>query len=106
MTNRERIVREFLLGFIKVHILHHAAYGEIYGVAMMAELRNHGYDIGPSTMYPILHSLEKNGYLVRHERVVEGKVRKYYNITLDGQQALRDIKAKINELVSEVMGDA
>lgn len=79
---------------------------EVYGVAMMEELKRHGYDIGPSTMYPILHGLEKNGYLIRHERIVDGKIRKYYRITADGEQALRDIKTKINELVSEVMRDA
>lgn len=105
ISGNERIVREFLLGFVKVHILHHAAHEEIYGVAMMEELKRHGYEIGPGTMYPVLHGLEKGGYLKRQDRVVEGKVRKYYTITPTGQEALHDIKAKIRELVSEVMED-
>lgn len=105
ISDNERIVREFLLGFVKVHILHHAAHEEIYGVAMMDELKRHGYEIGPGTMYPVLHGLEKGGYLDRHDRVVAGKVRKYYTITSSGQDALNGIKAKISELVSEVMED-
>lgn len=105
ISNSERIVREFLLGFVKIHILHHAAHEEIYGIAMMEELKRHGYDIGPGTMYPVLHSLEKGGYLERHDRVVGGKVRKYYTITPAGREALLHIKAKIGELVLEVMED-
>jgi hypothetical protein len=34
------MVRQFFLGFIKIHVLHHAAEGEVYGLALNAELRN------------------------------------------------------------------
>jgi len=30
----------------------------IYGLAMIEELRRHGYEPSPGTLYPILHSLE------------------------------------------------
>jgi PadR family transcriptional regulator PadR len=97
------MLRDFFLGFIKIHILHHAAQEPIYGLAMIEELRSHGYEFGPGTVYPILHGLEKAGYLAREDRVVNGKVRKYYTATPAGVQALAEARRKIAELVHEVV---
>jgi PadR family transcriptional regulator, regulatory protein PadR len=97
------MLRDFFLGFIKIHILHHAAEEPIYGAAMIEELKRHGYDLSPGTLYPVLHGLEEAGYLSRQDRVVGGKVRKYYSITDDGRQALAEARQKIGELVDEVL---
>ena len=97
------MLADFYRAFIKVHVLYHAALGPIYGVAMIEELRRHGYDVGPGVMYPLLHGLERAGYLTRQERVVGGKVRKYYAITGAGRAALEEARAKIAELVDEVL---
>lgn len=97
------MLRDFFLGFIKIHILHHAAQEPVYGLALIQELGRHGYELGPGTLYPILHSLEKADYLVREDRVVGGKVRKYYAITDQGRRALEEIREKIAELVHEVV---
>lgn len=99
------MLRDFFLGFIKVHILHHAMQEPIYGVAIMEELRRHGYELGPGTLYPVLHSLQEAGYLTREDQVVNGKVRKYYAITDDGRTALAETRPKIAELVHEVLED-
>jgi PadR family transcriptional regulator, regulatory protein PadR len=97
------MLRDLYLGFIKVHILHHAAEEAIYGLAMMEELERHGYEIGPGTMYPILHGMEEEGWLARENRVVGGRVRKYYTATEAGKHALAEVKEKIRELAEEVM---
>ena len=97
------MIRDFFLGFIKIHVLHHAAHEPIYGVAMMAELARHGYELSPGTLYPLLHTLEEQGYLARTDQVVEGRVRKYYVITSEGRAALQEAKHKIAELVQEVL---
>jgi PadR family transcriptional regulator, regulatory protein PadR len=97
------MLRDFFLGFIKIHVLHHAAHEPIYGVAMIAELARHGYELSPGTLYPLLHSLQEQGYLAREDRVVEGRVRKYYVITEEGSAALQEAKQKIAELVREVL---
>jgi DNA-binding PadR family transcriptional regulator len=96
--------RKFFLGFIRIHILHHASHEEIYGVQMIQELKNHGYDVSPGTMYPILHSLENEGFLKSRKENVKGKIRKYYKITSKGQKILHQSRQKINELIREVMG--
>lgn len=95
--------KDFFLGFVKIHILYHAQKKPVYGTGIMEELLRHGYKLGPGTLYPILHKLEKEEYLKRSDRVVNGKVRKYYSITPMGEEALREIKEKILELVNEVV---
>lgn len=69
---------------------------------MMEELKRHGYDLGPGTLYPMLHKLEQVGYLKRQDEVVEGKMRKYYIATATGKHVLRKIQPKMMELISEV----
>jgi DNA-binding PadR family transcriptional regulator len=97
------MLREFFLGFIKIHILHHAGEEPVYGLALIAELRRHGYELSPGTLYPVLHQLEKAQYLRRLNRLVNGKVRKYYVLTRRGGQALDDARARIGELMGEVL---
>jgi len=36
------MLREFFLGFVKIHILHHAAQEAVYDAAIIVELRRHG----------------------------------------------------------------
>lgn len=100
-----KLLRDFFLGFIQVHVLHHASREPIYGVWILDELERHGYHLSPGTLYPLLHDLEGSGYLRRDDRVVEGKVRKYYVITAAGRKVLRESRDKIKELVDEIMVD-
>ena len=97
------MLRGFFLGFVKIHILHHAAEEPLYGLSLIEELRRHGYRLSPGTLYPILHGLTENGLLVRKDRVVGGKVRKYYSITRAGRRALAESRGQIVELVREVV---
>lgn len=98
-----KIHRDFFLGFVRIHILHHADEAPLYGLAIIEELRRHGYELSPGTLYPLLHSMERDGYLEHYEKTVEGKVRKYYTITDQGREVLTEAKQKIRELVDEVL---
>jgi PadR family transcriptional regulator PadR len=97
------IFRDIFLAFIRVHLLHHAEEGPIYGLEMIQELARHGYDVSPGTLYPIFHELKKTGYLVSEQHTVQGKVRKYYRITEGGRAALAILRPKIRELTGEVL---
>jgi len=99
------ILRDFFLGFVKIHILHHAAQEPLYGLAMIEELRHHGYELSPGTLYPLLHELQAAGYLEREDRVVGGKVRKYYLASAAGRMTLDQARDRIRELVDEVLDD-
>jgi len=94
---------KFFSSFIKVHILHHCEHEEIYGVWMIKELDEHGYNISPGALYPIFKNLEKDG-LIKSREEQDGKVkRKYYRITPRGKKELVEIRIKLKELVGELL---
>lgn len=97
--------RKILLGFIRVHILHHAANDPmgIYGVAMIKELKSHGYSISPGTLYPILHEMKKDNVIKAKKQIIDGKQRIIYTITKKGEQTLNHLKKFIQELSYEVI---
>ncbi|MFC4559417.1 PadR family transcriptional regulator [Virgibacillus kekensis] len=97
-----KILRKLFLGFIQIHILHHAEEHPIFGVWMLEELREHGYEISAGTLYPILHNMEGDGLLLKEEKKVEGKIRKYYTATPKGSEVLKEARAKAYELFKEI----
>jgi PadR family transcriptional regulator, regulatory protein PadR len=98
-------LRDFFLGFIQVHVLTHASREAIYGAWFLEELERHGYHVSPGTLYPLLHDLQGSGFLRREDRVVDGRVRKYYLITPAGQKVLHVARDRIKELVDEILED-
>lgn len=101
----ELLTRIFFGGFVRMHVLYHAVREPIYGIEMMEELARHGYKVSAGTLYPMLHQLEKAGYLSSHAEVVGGKQRKYYRATSKGAKALEAAKGKLRELVKEILHD-
>ncbi|MGE5192024.1 MAG: PadR family transcriptional regulator [Deltaproteobacteria bacterium] len=99
----DNVLRHLFTGFVRLHILYHAEQEPICGVEIMAELRRHGYDLGPGTLYPILHQLEDSRYLSSEEVVVGGKRRKNFRITRRGRKLLGEARQKLRELAGEVL---
>jgi DNA-binding PadR family transcriptional regulator len=101
------LTREVLLSFWKVHILHHAAERPIYGQWIAEELRRHGYNISPGTLYPLLKRMEANGWLKASATVhSSGHGRKEYRLTKEGAKVLKFLRAWVKELYREVVEEA
>jgi PadR family transcriptional regulator, regulatory protein PadR len=94
--------RELFFGLIRIHVLIHASHEPIFGIAMMEELTLHGYRIGPGTLYPLLHGLERTGLLKSVLKNVGGHSRRVYKITAAGKKALDRARVKIDELHHEL----
>lgn len=98
------IEREVLLSFWKVHILHHAGKEPVVGQWIIRELHEHGYDVSPGTLYPILSRMEARGWL---ECAVDpdggSKARKEYSLTKSGRQVLGILRRQVEELYREVV---
>jgi len=90
-------------GLVRLHVLYHASAGPIFGLGMMRELRHHGYRVGAGTLYPMLHRMEKKGYLRSKQKVVQGKMRRVYSITTLGRVELPEAKEKVRELYEEMV---
>lgn len=94
---------EFTRGAVRLHILHHAAQGDIHGAWMAAELARHGHHISPGTLYPLLHRMAQAGLLDSRQVTVVGRVRRVYAITPAGRVELAAERAALAELAAEVL---
>jgi PadR family transcriptional regulator PadR len=95
--------RDLYSGLIRLHVLHHAAKEPIFGLGMIEELARHGYRISPGSLYPLLHGLEKKGYLHSSEQRNGKSLRKVYRATPLGRKALRAANNKVRELFRELI---
>ena len=96
------IDRNLYTGLIRLHILHHAAEGPIFGQAMIDELGRHGYRLSAGTLYPILHGMERHGYLRSRAALKGGRHRRIYRVTPAGRKALVTARARVQELFGEM----
>jgi PadR family transcriptional regulator PadR len=95
--------QDLLAGFVRLHILHHAANEDVYGQWMIEELAHHGYRMSPGTLYPMLHAMEKRGYLVSRRERTGRTFRRVYRATPLGCEALELAEEKLRELFKEVI---
>lgn len=98
-------LREFLRGAVRLHVLHHAAKGEVHGAWMSTELAFHGHRISPGTLYPLLHQMEGDGLLTSTQTLVNGRKRRLYVATEHGRDVLEECRAALRELASELLPD-
>jgi PadR family transcriptional regulator, regulatory protein PadR len=79
---------DLISGFIRLHVLRHAAEHEIYGQWMIDELGRHGHRLSPGALYPTLHAMERKGYLVSRAQREGRTARKLYRATALGKKGL------------------
>ncbi|MGQ9532479.1 MAG: PadR family transcriptional regulator [Desulfotomaculales bacterium] len=96
---------ELFSGLIRLHILYHASQGPIFGLWIIRELERHGYRLSPGTLYPILHGMEKRGYLVSGTEEAGGRRRRVYRITEEGRRVLVAARIKVRELFGELFAE-
>jgi PadR family transcriptional regulator, regulatory protein PadR len=101
-SNKDFEYRDLYSGLIRLHILYHAVEGPIFGLEMAEELARHGYRISLGTLYPLLHRMEKRGYLRSVEKRSGQAIRKVYRATPLGRRALQAMRIKVAELVGEL----
>ena len=94
--------RNLYTGLIRLHILHHANEGPIFGQAMIDELGRHGYRLSAGTLYPILHGMERSGLLRSKAAVEGGRTRRVYRATAAGRKALVTARRRVQELFGEI----
>lgn len=78
---------------------------DMYGYEMIEKLRsksNNVFELKAGTLYPLLHNLEDKSLLISYENEVLGKVRKYYSITKEGKNTLKNKEEEWKEYTHAV----
>jgi len=97
--------REFYSSLIRLHILHHAVQEPVFGLGIIEELARHGYKLSAGTLYPMLHDMERKGYLYSVEEKAGRQSRRLYQATDLGKITLENAKEKVRELFGELLED-
>ena len=84
-----KISKELLKGSTSLMVLRVIAEQDRYGYQIIQEIARRSSEVfrlNEGTLYPILHTMEKEGYLECYRKESEtGRERKYYSITAQGK---------------------
>jgi PadR family transcriptional regulator, regulatory protein PadR len=86
-------------GLVRVRILHAAALGPASGVELSHELATAGHQVSPGTLYPLLHAMEKAGWVKSTGKMVKGKRRRYYRATKKGRNQLDQALSALDQFL-------
>ena len=93
---KTKIDKSLLSGSTTMLILRLLKSKDMYGYQMIETLEkqsNNIFTLKAGTLYPLLHTLEKNGILKSYEIITENiRSRKYYSLTNSGRKLLQDKK--------------
>jgi PadR family transcriptional regulator PadR len=102
----------FMSGVPELLLLRLLNEKEMYGyelVRTIKEVTDEAISLGEGVIYPVLHSLEKNGSLKSKRKAVSGRTRVYYSLTKKGRdrlQKLRNDWSRIQGGVATALGVA
>ncbi len=71
---------------------------EHYGYALRKALADQGLVIDENTLYPLLRRLESQGLLESHWREEERRNKRFYRLSGEGEQILRELLAEWAEM--------
>jgi DNA-binding PadR family transcriptional regulator len=95
--------RDMVQGLVRLRVLHAAAAGPVSGVELTRDLAAVGHKISPGTLYPLLHQMEKKGWVKSSGKTVKGKRRRYYRLTKKGRAQLADALAEVRQFLSGIL---
>jgi PadR family transcriptional regulator PadR len=96
--------RDIIKGLVRLRILHAAVGAPVSGVELAVELEAAGHHIGPGTLYPLLHALQKEGWVKSTARTVKGKRRRYYRATKKGRVQLEQALEALDQFLAGLPG--
>lgn len=75
---------------------------EFYAYALRKHLADAGLDVDEGTLYPLVRRLEDYGLLVSEWRQDEGRKRRYYKTSPEGEALLKELKAEWGHLDASI----
>ena len=86
----------FMSGVPELLLLRLLDQNEMYGYELVRSIRaatGEAISLGEGVIYPVLHSLERNGALRSKRKAVGGRTRVYYALTAKGRKRLDKLQS-------------
>ena len=86
----------FMSGVPELLLLRLLDQHEMYGYELVRSIRaatGEAISLGEGVIYPVLHSLERNGSLKSRRKAVAGRTRVYYALTAKGRKRLDKLQS-------------
>ena len=84
-------------GFLEFCVLASLIQKDSYGYQIIKDV-SQCIDISESTLYPILKRLENHSYVATYTVEHNGRLRKYYKLTANGQEHIQDFLSGWNQI--------
>jgi DNA-binding PadR family transcriptional regulator len=101
----KKLLRGALLETALLSLINESAEGGLHGYGIFEEIKKQlGVSLGPSTLYPELKLLEKQHFIASSWEIENGRARKKYTITLEGQNILNKYFLDLRIMVPKIIG--
>ena len=95
----------FMSGVPEMLLLQQLKRKEMYGYELVRSIRQvtgEAISLGEGVIYPVLHSLERNGALKARRKQVGGRTRVYYSLTGKGDKRLKVLQGEWQRVQSGI----
>jgi PadR family transcriptional regulator len=98
---------QFMNGVPELLILSELSRSEMYGYQLVRAIQSRtraAVSLSEGCVYPLVHSLERKGWLASRRAAAEGRVRVYYRLTGRGRRRLETLSSRWEGLVQTIGG--
>jgi PadR family transcriptional regulator, regulatory protein PadR len=95
----------FMNGVPELLTLTELARGEMYGYQLVRAIQaktKEAVNLSEGCLYPLVHSLERKGWLASRRVTTDGRVRIYYRLTPKGARRLETLTARWDGLTQAI----
>jgi PadR family transcriptional regulator, regulatory protein PadR len=102
-SSQKEVSTKLMKGLLDLIILQLLSNKPMHGYEVITKIRkNFGVCFGPSTIYPLLGTLEKKGYVDSNWNMDFERPRKVYSLTINGQKMLDYTEDSLNMIRNKI----
>jgi len=103
INNQKEVQVKLMKGLLDLIILQFLSTEPMHGYQIISKIRkSFGVYFGPSTIYPLLSTLEEKGYVNSEWNMNSERPRKVYRLTSDGQSMLNFTEDSLNLICRKI----
>ncbi|MGA3060345.1 MAG: PadR family transcriptional regulator [Candidatus Bathyarchaeia archaeon] len=103
INSQKEVSTKLTKGLLDLIILQLVSTQPMHGYEVITKIRkNFGVYFGPSTVYPLLNTLEKKGFVKSEWNMTSERPRKIYSLTSNGQNMLNFTEDSLNLICRKI----